>query len=192
MLDNEIFSLLDSQQQSLASEKDAIVERTRLRISQYWDWFNEQNTRIANLRKTGNTTFKTSNIAPVIEVRERGNGSTEADYNNVSILWKNHNPQFRKNLRKKTGANRHASKPLHTKNSNYIISILQKRCTWDADKAIEFETYLQQVRIAINGLHQAIMRLRSAKRMLELRQQTNDNDEIHHDETPLEEISHVD
>ena len=192
MTPNDIYDLLDAQQQSLINEQDALVESTRLRISQYWDWFNGQNKRIANLRKSGNTTLKTSNIAPVIEIRSRGNCALNGEYSTVSIMWKNHNPQFRNNLRSVTGSNRHASKPLHTKNSKYIISILEKRCTWDAKKAVELEAHLQHVRVAVYGLHQAIMRLRSAKRMLDLPQQTNDNEETYYEENPLEEISHVD
>ena len=187
MNNNDMYNFLDTQQQALTEEKLALVESTRVLISQYWDWFNAQNTRISELRKVGDTTLNVSNIAPVIEVKSSYSKNDPERRDNVYILWKNHNPLFRTNLFKKHGTKINASKPLHKHDSEHIVSILKKKCTWDAERAIELEGELDQIRIAISGMHQAIVRLRSSKRRI-LKKQSK----INHDETSLEENGHDD
>jgi hypothetical protein len=67
------------------------------------------------------------------------------------------------------------------------VNILRTRCTWDATRAIEFESQLHQIRIALRGLHQALVRLRSAKRTI-LKKQLR----INHDTTKGGENNNAD
>lgn len=163
MKNNDMCNFLDTQEQMLSDEKSALVETTRILINQYWDWFLSQNHRIFCLRKVGVTSQKTSKIAPVLEIKTSRTNDEFQPIENVYKLWKNHNPAFRKNLKDKFGKKINASKPLQTHDSKSIVNILRTRCTGDATRAIEFESQLHQIRTALRGLHQALVRLRSAK-----------------------------
>jgi hypothetical protein len=103
MKNNDMHNFLDTQEQMLSEEKSALVETTRILINQYWDWFLSQNHRIVCLRKVGETSQKTSNIAPVLEIKTSRTNVEFEPIKNVYKLWKNHNPAFRKNLKDKFG-----------------------------------------------------------------------------------------
>lgn len=144
----------------VSAEKEELIGHSRQMVSSYWDWFNERNTEIANKRKVGDTEMQVSNIAPVVEIRKSGESVT------YYIVWKNHNKNFRKKMKKKFGKGRNASLPIHSYTSKSIPNILTAKCTWDTKRALEYETKFEEIRTCLKGLHDAEVRLRSSKRRL--------------------------
>jgi hypothetical protein len=141
------------------TEKEVLITNAKELVSTYWDWFNEQNTVIANNRKVGITDMQVSNIAPVVESRKSGDSAS------YYIVWKNHSRIFRKNMKKKKGCN--ASLPIHSYTSKSITNILKTKCTWDLTRALDYENKFVAIRTAIKGMHEAEVRLRSSYRKLQ-------------------------
>lgn len=139
-------------------QKEQMLDTARQLVGQYWDWFNEQNTNIAQNRKVGDTSHNVSSIAPVVEARKSGQG--EVYY----IVWKKHNPKFRSHMKKKIGSARNASIPIHKYSSRTIKSILKTHCTWDTEQAIKYETSFDNIRTALKAIHETEVKFRGALR----------------------------
>lgn len=170
---------LDEDIEYIDQRKQRLINELRIKIDTYWDYFNAENTRISNLRKVGDTTLCVSNIAPVIEVKRSGN--KDDAFERVYIIWKIHNRHFREKLRKHTGRRISPSKPLHSYKSSNIKNILAKHCSWNKQRALELEEELESYRVALSGLHQSFIRLRSSRRTLEKHHiPTQHNEEISH------------
>jgi hypothetical protein len=151
---------IDSLLLNLSAEKELLALNAKKLVSKYWHWFNNENTNIAKLRRVGMTELSVSNIAPVLEKRKSG------DLLIYYLVWKNHNKQFRSNIKKGCSPKNNASVPIHSYTSKKIRSVLQNRCTWNAPKAIEYENQFELIRVALRGIHDAEVRMRATSRRL--------------------------
>jgi len=143
------------------TQKEILRASIKRTIDGYWSWFNAENTNIAELRKVGMTKLHVSNIAPVIESRQSGESVL------YYILWKSHKTTFRKNIKKGNANTNSPSIQLHNHDSLKIKAMLNNKCSWDAKKAVSYESHFEYLRAGLKGLHEAEVRLRSAARKIQ-------------------------
>ncbi len=138
----------------------------RLLIDRYWEYFHDENMRIAQLHATGQSSAAEINVnfvAPVVETK----GNKGYQLKKVYIVWKKHAPRFRKNLKPSYQLSGKPSLALHTYSTIDATNILKRECTWNAQKAIELEQQLIQYRILLNTFHENIKKTSATIRSLE-------------------------
>lgn len=153
----ELKKIFDAQHESL-------IREVRLLIDRYWDYFHDENKRIAQLHATGQASKHHVNfVAPVLEEKGNKGYALKKPY----IVWKKHAPRFRKNLKTNTQLSGKPSIAIHSYSSINVTSILTRECTWNAIKAIELEQQFIQYRIVLNSLHELIKKTNATMRSLE-------------------------
>lgn len=128
-------------------------------IDGYWGWFNTQcrATHEAVARGEG---VKAGRVAPVIEKKQSG------QHVKIYIKWKDFGGQkFRR-------TNPKASFDIAPGKTESYRNQIAKHASWEAVKALELEEQLIPIRIQLQGIHEAIVRLTSAQRKIN-RQLTN-------------------
>lgn len=163
---NDTYALLAYQQRELEQQKEALRATIQKDIDEYWVWFKAQNLKLSELRKAGEDVARPNSIAPVIEIKKSGKKIDGKHIETVYVVWKNHYAKFRDDINKSLTKKVSVSKPIHSYAVLDAMPMVMRRCTWNKTRAIELEQKLRIYRIALKGLHEASVRLRSAKRTL--------------------------
>lgn len=159
---------LNSVLQEIASQREQLISEIAQHNSAYWDWFQAENEQVLKLRASGLTDKRPAHIAPVLEKRVSGkkksndsqaDGQVETSYTpKYYLIWKLfNNSGYRK-------ANKHASVHIPVANPDKIVSVIGKKCTWEFEKFCEVEAKLAPLRVELDGLHDAEIKLRAAQR----------------------------
>ena len=156
---------LDKTIQDIARTRDELISEISAVNSQYWDWFQAENQKIQSQRSAGMTDKLLAHIAPVLEKKVSGRQKTQgtgATQNNNSpkyyLIWKLfNNSGFRR-------VNKHASVHIPVANHDNIASVVGKHCTWELQKFLDTEAKLAPLRLQLDGLHQAEIKIKAAQR----------------------------
>jgi len=144
----EAIDFLNVQQQELCDSAQELIDG-------YWGWFTEENNRISTERANGLTDKSVAKHAPVLSFVK--SGSAKKPY----LMWR----VFDASPIRKVNPKYSGYIPM-PKTGNYL-EYLSKKCTWEASHATELEKQLSIIREEINGLNQAIVRLRAAERKIQ-------------------------
>lgn len=112
------------------------------------------------------TTEQPAHIAPVLELKKSGakknaGGALEGNYTSkYYINWKLFDDSSYRRF------NRRASRHISVSKPENIISVVGKYCTWDFHMFCETEKQLALLRIELDGLHEAEIKIRAAQRKL--------------------------
>lgn len=147
--------MLEKAIENLQAEKQRLLDQAEQIIAEYWIWFQSENERIIQLINTGQTTTRPAQIAPLIE-KKRSAKDAHKNY----IVWKRHSRKFAEKI-----GNTRASLAIHKYTDLNPVSSLNK-CTWERARALETEQTLYPLRVSLEGLHQAEVKLRAAMRKL--------------------------
>lgn len=160
---------LRSTLEDIAGHREALIAEIAQHNSAYWDWFQAENTKVLQLRSSGLTDKLLAHIAPVLERRVSGRKKTQSSQVDVELeltaytpkyylLWKLFdNSSYRK-------TNRRASVHIPVSSADKIISVVGKKCTWEFEKFCEVEALLAPLRVELDGLHDAEIKIRAALR----------------------------
>lgn len=164
---------LDRVLSEISTQRNDLLNQASVIMSDYWDWFAEQNNAIFHQRAAGLSSLSQAYVAPVLEKKSSGQKKriTESSANSpldsyaekYYLAWKLFdNSNYRR-------VNPRASKPIRVADPDKTIAIVGKYCTWEYEKFCDAELKLGALRIVLNGLHDAEIRIRSAYRKMNRR-----------------------
>lgn len=164
---------LDRVLSEISTQRIDVINQASIILSDYWDWFAEQNNAIYHQRAAGLSSLAQAYVAPVLERKSSGQKKriTESSANSpldsyaekYYLVWKLFdNSNYRR-------VNPRASKPIRIADPDKTIAIVGKHCTWEYEKFCEAELKLGALRILLDGLHDAEIRIRSAYRKMNRR-----------------------
>lgn len=158
--------ILDRALHEISVQRDDLIAEISYVISGYWDKFVNKNIFINQQRKIGMTSEQPAHIAPVLELkkscsRKPPSGAPENYYiSKYYINWKLFDDSSYRRF------NRHASRHISVSKPENIINVVGKYCTWDFHMFCETEKKLALLRIELDGLHEAEIKIRAAQRKL--------------------------
>lgn len=161
---------LDRVLSEISSQRIDLLHNASGIICTYWDWFAEQNNAIYHQRAAGLSSLPQAYVAPVLEKKSSGqkkrigesikNSPLDSYAEKYYLIWKLFdNSNYRR-------VNPRASKPIRVADPDKTIAIVGKYCTWEYEKFCDAELRLGALRIALNGLHDAEIRVRAAYRKI--------------------------
>lgn len=164
---------LDRVLSEISTQRIDLLNQASGIICTYWDWFAEQNNTIYHQRAAGLSSLSQAYVAPVLEKRSSGqkkrtgesieNSALDSYAEKYYLVWKLFdNSNYRR-------VNPHASKPIRVADPDKTIAIVGKYCTWEYEKFCDAELRLGALRIVLNGLHDAEIRVRAAYRKMNRR-----------------------
>lgn len=136
---------------SIDAESQALEDRANDLMENYWAWFQPQCKSVWAAIAVGED-VKPGKLAPVIERKK--SGETVKRY----FRWKLFGGD---NLRKKNKSISMGIAPAAAEDHTKQIKL---NGTWEIPRALELEKQLMPIRMAIQGLHEARVRLVSAER----------------------------
>lgn len=154
----------------ISTQRIDVINQASIILSDYWDWFAEQNNAIYHQRAAGLSSLPQAYVAPVLEKKSSGekkrigesfeNSPLDSYAKKYYLVWKLFdNNNYRR-------VNPSASKAIRVADPDKTIAIVGKHCTWEYDKFCEAEMKLAALRIVLNGLHDAEIRIRAAYRKM--------------------------
>ena len=123
-------------------------------IDRYWEWFTDQCRIVADAKKRGED-VKLGRLGPVVEEKKSG------ESRKVYLRWKDFGGQ---NVRR---TNKSYSMPIAPSAAEDHRNQIRRTGSWEVTRAIELENQLIPIRLRIEGLHEARVRMTSAERKIE-------------------------
>lgn len=147
--------MLEKSLQVIDEEMLVLEGRVSELMDDYWEWFTVQCKLVWDAKKRGET-VKPGRIAPVIERKKSG------EHTKIYIRWKSFGGEFVRRAassRAKSAGIAPAATADHTK-------AIKSAGDWEVKNAVELELKLVPLRLAIEGLHAAKVRLAAAQRKI--------------------------
>ncbi len=147
--------VLSSQIDVLVEQQIKIATEAEYLNAEYWNWFAEENNTITGLKRSGLTDKSPARVAPIVEKKRSG------ESNKYYLNWKSFdNSSIRK-------INKSFSQHLRLSKGKNPMAIIEKHCRWELPKVLEHEARLKPLRITLDGLRDAEIKLRSTLRKIE-------------------------
>lgn len=156
---------LEKTRLALVAGRDELITEISAINFEYWDWFQAENEKVQKLRAAGLTDKLLAHVAPVLEKKRSGRqqAKNSGDSQNITstkyyLVWKLFNNQgFRR-------VNKHASAHITVSSHDHIATVVGKHCTWELQKFLETEAKLAPLRLELDGLHHAEVKIKAAMR----------------------------
>lgn len=156
-IQSRVAELIDT----LREERDALKDDAKDICDNYWAWFTQMNKEIAVNRNRGNAERNTGTVAP----RVRHDGGDIKIY----IEWSVYRtlPWAKKNIGTKESTARWG-KRIKPYQRGYTRALFERHCEpWELEQAVEAEEMLNKIRIALDVVHETIVKLKAVERRFE-------------------------
>jgi len=145
---------LEESIQYLQIQQEELLDKADELISSYWAWFTDCNRTIMEQRNVGISEAKIGMFAPVIQRKKSGEGTKPY------IMWRKFDASSIRKLNPKYSI---FIKPGF--DGDYMAAL--KKATWEQERAMALEVKLNQIRMAVNTLHESAVKMRSVKRKID-------------------------
>lgn len=159
---------LDAILAEMDNQKKVLFVSITSAISDYWDWFQEQNRAVLQQRNAGLTDKLLAHVAPVLEKKVSkkkiitDNGVETKEYApKYYLIWKAFNNNSYRRI------NKQASVYIPVGSPENIVSVISKKCTWELHQFLKTEEILAPLRYQLEVIHQAEIQIRKTQRVIE-------------------------